>query len=133
MELGDFFSAPQDNNDGKQTSKSPLVSLKKDLDFYKDAIREVAIEIIAEGLSEYPIFIAHQHEVSMGEVILDKNELGTGWSIHASTLEEFVERGVVNEERKARFIKHYKNPDDFMCLFVMVPQGANFVFYPFQE
>ena len=110
MELGDFFSTSQNENDGKPGSSSPLVSLKKDLDFYKEAIKEVSEEIISEGLSEYPVFIAHQHEVSLGELILDKKELGTSWSIHASTLEEFVERGVIGEERKARFIKHYKNP-----------------------
>lgn len=133
MELADFFSTSQNESDGKPDSSSPLVGLKKDLDFYREAIKEVSEEIIREGLSEYPVFVAHQHEVSLGELILDKNELGTGWSVHASTLEEFVERGVINAERKARFIKHYKNPDQFMCLFVIVPQGANFVFYPYQD
>lgn len=119
--------------EGLPKAESPLTSLKKDLDFYKDSIREVAVEIITEGLSAYPIFIAHQHEVAVGEMILDRTELATEWSIHASTLEEFVERGVIKESRKDHFVQKYKKPEDFMCLFVVVPEGANFVFYPYNN
>lgn len=132
MDIQDLLSN-QAGDDGQQKPESPLKSLKRDLDFYRESIREVAVEIIAEGLSAHPIFIAHQHEVALGEVILDHRELATEWSIHASTLEEFVERGVIKEERKPHFIKRYKKPEDFMCLFVIVPEGANFVFYPYQN
>ncbi len=112
-------------------AKSPLLSLEHDLKIFNEAIREVAVEIIVEGLSKYPIFIAHQHELKLGEVILDRNELNTDWSIHASTLEEFVERGVIKPELKERFIASYKSPKDHMCVFVVVPEGANFVYYPY--
>src|SRR5690606_28754091 len=118
MELQDLLGA-QAGDDGQPKKESPLKGLKVDLDFYAESIKEIAVEIMAEGLSAYPIFIAHQHEVSMGELILNKNELGTEWSIHASTLEEFVERGIIKEERKAHFIKQYKKPEDFMCVFVI--------------
>lgn len=132
MDIQDLLSA-QAGSDGQPKPDSPLKSLQKDLDFYSDSIREVAVEIIAEGLSAYPVFIAHQHEVALGELILDHRELATEWSIHASTLEEFVERGVIKEDRKPHFIKQYKKPEDFICLFVIVPEGANFVFYPYQK
>lgn len=133
MDLEELLSA-QAGDDGQGGKKvSPLKSLKSDLDFYADSIREVAIEIMAEGLSAYPIFIAHQHQVSLGELILDREELGTQWTIQASTLEEFIEKGVIKEERKAYFIKHYKKAEEQMCLFVIVPEGANFVFYPYKS
>jgi len=131
MELQDLLGA-QAGDDGQPKKESPLKSLKADLDFYAESIKEIAVEIMAEGLSAYPIFIAHQHEVTIGELILDKNELGTDWSIHAATLEEFVERGIIKEDRKAHFIKQYKKPEDFMCIFAIVPEGANFVFYPYK-
>ncbi len=133
MEISDLLFSAEAGDDGQQNKPSPLISLKKDLDFYRDAIREVSAEIIGEGLSDYPIFIAHQHEVSIGELILDKNELGTNWTIQAATFEEFVEREIIKPDRKDRFVKYFKNPEEFMCLFVVVPEGANFVFYPYKD
>ncbi len=132
MELHDLLGAQAGDDGGKPKKESPLKSLRVDLDFYAESIKEIAVEIMAEGLSAYPIFIAHQHEVKVGESILDKEELGTDWSINASTLEEFVERGIIAEDRKASFVKQYKKPTDFMCVFAIVPEGANFVFYPYK-
>jgi len=121
----------EDRNSDQPKGQSPLISLEKDLKFFNESIREVALEIIMEGLSEYPIFVAHQHQLSLGEVILDRNELNTEWSIHASTLEEFVEKDVIKEILKERFINSYKNPNEYMCVFVVVPEGANFVYFPY--
>jgi hypothetical protein len=125
---------PQQPQDGQETKKvSPLVSLEKDLQLYADSIREVGIEIIMEGISAQPIFIAHQHTVSIGEVILNKEELNTNWTIQASTLEEFVEKGIIHPDKKAHFLKSYKKPEDFMCVFVIVKEGANFIYYPYRK
>ncbi len=121
----------EEKNSEENKKESPLVSLEKDLKFFNESIREVAVEIMVEGLSSYPIFIAHQHELNLGEVILDRQDLNTEWSIHASTLEEFVEKGIIKEILKERFIQSYKNPHDFMCVFVVVPEGANFIYYPY--
>lgn len=131
MNIEELLNQEENEQQPKQKA-SPLKSLEKDLKVYSEAIMEVAADIMEADLSEYPIFIAHQHKVSFGELILDHTELGTSWSIQASTLEEFIEKGIIHRERKANFIKNYKNPQEFMCLFVIVPEGANFVFYPFK-
>jgi hypothetical protein len=121
-------------NSPEETQKeSPLVSLEKDLKFYSESLQEVAVEIMVEGLSLYPIFIAHQHEVKLGEMILDRHDLNTEWTIQASTLEEFIEKKIIKAELKERFVNSYKNPHDFMCVFVIVPEGANFVYFPYQK
>lgn len=117
----------------KKKKASPLESLEIDLKFLSDSIKEISIEIMVEGLSKYPIFIAHQHEVTLGEVIFDRHEMNTDWTIQASTMEEFIERGVINKDLKQRFIDTYKNPNKFMCVFVIVPEGANFVFFPYAK
>jgi hypothetical protein len=124
---------PQQPEEGRNEEKkvSPLVSLEKDLELYKDAIHEIASEIIAEGVSQNPIFVAHQHIVSIGEMILNKDELNTNWSIQASMFEEFVEKGIIKPELKEIFLKTYKKPEDYMCVFVIVPEGANFIYYPY--
>jgi hypothetical protein len=117
----------------KKKKASPLESLEIDLKFLNDSIKEIAVEIMVEGLSKYPIFIAHQHEVALGELIFDRHELNLDWNIQASTLEEFVERGVIKKELQQRFIDTYKNPNKFMCVFAIVPEGANFVFFPYAK
>ena len=117
--------------DQELPKESPLLSLKKDLDFYKETIREVALDIVGEGLSSYPIFIAHQHQVSIGEIIIDKEEFGKDWTIQASTLEEFIERGIIQKDKKDVFLYSYKNPSEYACIFVVVPEGANFAFIPY--
>lgn len=122
-----------EGSDKEQKKESPLISLEKDLKLYSESIHEVAVEIMVEGLSRYPIFVAHQHEVKLGELILDRYDLNTEWTIQASTLEEFIEKGIIKEELKERFIKSYKNPHDYMCMFVIVPEGANFVYYLYQK
>jgi|SRR6476661_548281 len=131
MDLQDLLNDP--GAEGQSPAKeSPLKSLESDLKLYNESIKEVAVEIMVEGISAYPIFVAHQHEVKLGELILDRHELNTGWTIQASTLEEFVEKGIIHKDKKERFIKQYKNAHNFMCLFVIVPEGGNFVFYPYQ-
>lgn len=134
MDFSDLLSGAHRDDTGSQKleQSSPLKSLKIDLDFYSESIKEISLEMIAEGYTLFPIFVAHQHEVNLGEVILDKHELNTSWSIHASSLEEFVDRGVIKEERKSQFEKRFKPADKYMCLFVVVPEGANFVFYPYK-
>ena len=130
MELKDLLDQ-ENNRENNQATESPLKSLEADLKVYSDSIKEVAIEIMAEGISLYPIFVAHQHEVKLGEMILDKDELNMNWTIQASTIEEFVEKGIIHPEKKDKFIKQFKEPGDFMCLFVIVPEGANFIFFPY--
>ena len=124
---------PQPDGKKEEQKKSPLVSLEKDLTLYADSIKEVALEILLEGVSTHPIFVAHQHTVSIGEMILDREELHTDWTIQASTIEEFVEKGIINPDKKAMFLKAYKKPEDYMCVFVIVPEGANFIYYPYRK
>ena len=129
--LGSF--SQDENGEPKKEKKSPLLSLEKDLAFYADSIKEVAVEIMVEGISTTPIFIAHQHEVSIGEMILNKEDLKTNWSIQASTLEEFIQKGIIHPDKKDQFLKNYKKPENFMCVFVIVPEGANFIYYPYPK
>lgn len=113
--------------------KSYLNTLTLDLNLYKDSIREVSEDIIREGYSRYPVFIAHQEEVKLGEVILDKDELGTGFTIQASTLEELVERKVVLPANVEKFKQAYKDPALQCCILLITAYGAQFVFVPYEN
>ncbi len=127
MQPEELLGNPNEN----KKNESPLKSLETDLVLYSDSIKEIAEEII-ENLSKYPIFIAHQHEARIGELIIDKDELSTEWSIHASTIDEFIERGIITAEKEDFFKQNYKDPNRYICVFVMVPEGANFVFFPYK-
>ena len=129
--LGNF--GQENNGQPKREKKSPLISLEKDLTFYAESIKEVAVEIMVEGISSHPIFIAHQHQVNIGELILNKDDLNTEWTIQASTLEEFIQKGIIHPDRKEHFLKSYKRPEQYMCIFAIVPEGANFIYFPYPK
>ena len=132
MDREELLPQQPEGDKPEKKKQSPLLSLEKDLELYAESIREVAVEVMMQGISVNPIFIAHQYTVSIGEVILDRKELNTEWTIQASTFEEFVEKGIIQPDKKALFLKSYKKPEDYMCVFVIVPEGANFIYYPYK-
>ena len=42
-----------------------LDSLRTDLDIYGETVRDISLRIIAEGISQYPVFIAHPGVVDL--------------------------------------------------------------------
>ena len=110
-----------------------LDSLQRDIQYYKSSIKEVAVEILDSQISDYPVFIAHELPVKIGEMILDKDDFQCTWSISASTLEELTENQIIEEEKKEEFKKVYKNPREHICIFLISEKGGNFVFYPYQD
>jgi hypothetical protein len=55
MEIKDLLNPDENSEGNKKENESPLKSLELDLKFYNESIKEVAIEIMVEGISEYPI------------------------------------------------------------------------------
>ena len=53
-----------------------LNSLKADMILSREIIKETAFEMIDQGFSHFPIFVAHQlqQEVPIGENLIDHNE-----------------------------------------------------------
>ncbi len=112
--------------------KADLHSLKGDLILFKPSILEVSREIISEGISKHPIFIAHQVKIPIGEIILDHTELAMAWSISASTIEEFIEHHLIEADKEALFVSNYKDPEKHICIFMISEGGASFVFVPYE-
>jgi hypothetical protein len=112
--------------------KTYLNSLRLDFNLFRDSIKEVSDDIIKGGFSKYPIFIAHQAEVKLGEVILDREELGTNFTIQASTIEEFINRNIIKPGNADKFKEAFKDPGKFCCIFLITEYGGQFVFVPFE-
>ena len=83
--------------------------------------------IIDQEVTKYPIFVLHQHDLEIG-IPLTKEE--SKWSVHASSLEEFVSKQLIESNKIDSFRTIYKKPDDFFCVFVISELGAKFIFLP---
>ena len=111
---------------------SYLESLEKDLDLFKEPIMEASNSIVDEGVSDYPVFIASKEFFPIGELILDKEELQTNWSIFASTTEDLIKAGIIQVDKARFFITQYKPVKEYICLFVVASENeAGFIFVPY--
>ncbi|MES2380975.1 MAG: hypothetical protein V4538_08035 [Bacteroidota bacterium] len=115
------------------TFETQLNALKADIDFYTESVKEVAIEMVKENFTQFPIFLASAHEVKIGELILSMRDFARDNDIYASTLEELVERKVIAEDKVAEFKTAYKNYKKFCCVLWLTPQTAQFVYIPYKK
>jgi hypothetical protein len=113
--------------------KKLLEVLEDDLGFYGPMIKEVSLEMVKESFTQYPVFVAHQHEVKLGEPILLKEDYAREFSINATTLEELKDRKLILPERETDFKANYKNPKEFMCILFITPGDARFIYAPYKK
>lgn len=114
----------------KINEKQKFDILKRELASYIPVLGQAADRIIDNEISSYPIFIVHQQEVQLGIELVDMNKVEGNWSVNASTVEEFVQKGLIEEQNLNSFKKAYKDPQKFLCLFSVSELGANFIFLP---
>ena len=110
-------------------------SLHDDLEICRDYIRQIANGMVKGEVTKYPIFVAlrGENDVDLGLPIVNRADFDISWNFNASHLEEFVSKGVVMRENSNDFIKAYKNPAEFMCVFVAEEENASFVFMPYDR
>lgn len=111
-----------------QTEK--FLKLEKELKPYTHILGQASDVIINENVSRYPVFVVHQQEVEMGIALIEANPPKMSWSVNASTLEEFVTKNLIFEEKVKDFMSKYKDPETHLCLFVLSELGAQFIFIP---
>jgi hypothetical protein len=116
----------------KQYWREVLESLRTDIAQVGPTLRDIAEEVIDEGISEYPIFVATQQPLDLGRAIPDLDEVPLTWQFRASLLEELVKRKVVQPDHVYRFQRTYDNPRRKACVFVITEVGAQFVFVPYE-
>lgn len=112
------------------TKSEKFLKLEEELEPYRMLMSQAADIIMDKDVSSYPIFVVHQQEMEMGIPIADKEKVKGNWSINASSLEEFVTKQIIFEEKVEEFKKSYKSPDAYLCLFVLSELGAQFIFIP---
>lgn len=110
-----------------------IEALKVDVRLCEDMIGEVADDVIVEGFSQYPVFIATEHQIQLGETIVDKDDMAGRFNINATTLESLLEKRLILPERKTEFIKAWKNPKQYMCFMLVTPEIASIAFIPYSQ
>ena len=96
----------------------------------KDLFSRALDMCLENGVSNYPILVFGPENLTMeGEILRREGSMGP-WKICFSTLEKFMEVGLVREDRVDDFKINYKNPEEFYCLFVIKNNGATFAFFP---
>lgn len=110
------------------------IALQQELDIYRKLMTDAALVILDQGVSKYPILVAHQQELELGIPVFKREEhKDSKWSIHASTLEEFVSRQIVFPDKVDEFKENYKTLDTSVCVFVLSELGAEFIFLPIKK
>jgi hypothetical protein len=107
-----------------------FLALEKEFKLYVPTLAKAAEIILNENVSNYPVFAAHQGELSIGLPLIEKEKQGGNWNINASTLEEFVAKNIVFSEKIDDFKSNFKNPEEYVCLFVLSELGATFNYLP---
>ena len=112
--------------------ESQLKSLEAQLGELNDFLMGVSADMVDGGFTEHPMYVAHQEQAKIGEMIVDRDEFGFPYSINATTLERFLELGILQKERLGAFLKAYGNPKQKCCVFLMVAPEPQFIFHNFK-
>jgi len=113
---------------GGKTEK--FMILERELQVYRQMMAEAVEVILDKEVTKYPIFVAHQQELELGIKLADREKVKGNWNIHVSSLEEFVTKQIIFEEKIEEFKKSYKDPKEQLCLFVLSELGAQFIYLP---
>ncbi len=104
--------------------------IKEQLQPYIKIVKDTSLKIKTEGISNYPLFVAHQDEANIGLPIVKRKETGGIWSINASTLEQFYTNKLITKEKLEDFKNLYNNHKHDICFFVISELGAQYLFIP---
>ena len=107
-----------------------LLVIENEMKLYNELLSSASDKIINSAASQYPIFVVAKQPISLGIQLIDREKVNSNWSINASSLEEFVSKNLVYEAKAEDFKKTYKDPQMFLCLFVLSDLGAQFMFVP---
>ena len=108
-----------------------LGTISKDFVVVAETLREASYQIRKRSFSDFPIFPISKTELSVGQLLIAKEELAVEWNYYTTYLDEFVQRKIIAEDKVYLFKENYKDPDEFCCLFVVDGEFTRFVYIPY--
>ncbi len=122
-----------DDANSPELDKKLLGRVSEDFIKVADHLKEASYQIRSRKFSSFPIFVLATDAVSVGTVLFTNVDFKTLYHFSASFLEEFIERNLIGEESIELYKEHYKNPEEYCCLFVIENDFAGFVYLPYPE
>ena len=113
--------------------EAALTTLESQLNEINEMLKEVSDDIIQGGFSEYPIFVAHQEDAKIGELIIDRSEFDFPFSINATVMERLIELNILTDDLKDQFIKAFGDTSKNLCILWLFGQHSQFIFMPFKK
>lgn len=110
-----------------------LGTISRDFVKVADSIKEASYQMRVRKISAYPVFPISKTELPLGKLLIGGQEANLEWNYYISLLEEFIQRGLVAEDKVKDFEAAYKDPDEYCCLFVVDLEFTNFLFIPYPE
>ena len=98
-----------------------------------DKLKEASYLIRKQGEYAYPIFVVSKVPLSIGALLIEREEAGNQWYYYAAYLDALVQCGLIAKDKAEAFQSAYKNPDTFCCLLVVDSDFTNFVYVPYPE
>lgn len=112
-----------------QTDKTELLAgIKTDLKRLSTPLDQAIQTVFKEGVSNYPILVAHVGDIELGIPIFQRDEVGSVFSWSMSTLEEMNMKMLVSNERVGDFIDLYKRHRGQFCVFFAGSETQDFIF-----
>lgn len=112
-----------------------LKILQHDFVICRNYLRKVSESMIAEKISNFPVFAAipDETDIDVGIPVLRKEELGTHFTFNASHLEDLANKEIISEDKRPIFIENYKDPAAFCCILMIDTEGSGFIFIPYDQ
>jgi hypothetical protein len=110
-----------------------LGTITADFAAVADTLKEASYQLRVRGISAHPIFPICKEAQPIGQLLIGKAELALQWNYYFSFLDEFLQRGLIDGDRREAFLEAYRDPDEWCCLFVIDGDFVNFVYIPYPE
>lgn len=111
-----------------QEIKSILENLENEIKLLKEPLLETIEAIKSEGFSNYPVIICHPMPIPLGEVVLEKTELGLSFNYSATTIEDLIKMKILLVEKVKPFMLEWQKNKDHFCFLLILSDFQKFIF-----
>ena len=98
-----------------------------------DLVKEACYQVRARKISGQPIVVACRVVQPIGSLFIPSGQYDLVFNYFLSYVDEFIQRGLMDDEGLEIFNTAYRDPDEYCCLFVVEETFTNFVFIPYPD